>query len=91
MQRSHGPNSKQSRNLKKRGRLSVRQRLSSFAQGSAVRLRASPATKNGRPHLRFNSLIGKVVGMQGGSYKVAVRMGGKTKTLVISDEHLETA
>lgn len=50
---------------------------------------ASPRTKNGRPHLRFHNLIGKVVGRQGRAYRVAVRQGSKLKTLVISNEHLE--
>ncbi len=57
--------------------------------GTAVRIEASPMTKNGRPHLRFNRLLGKVVGREGKSYKVQVRLGDKPKILVVGNVHLE--
>ncbi len=89
MKRSHGSYSKQSRNLRSKGRLVVRKLLASYSEGQAVRLSASPGTKNGRPHLRFHNLVGKVVGRQGRAYRVSVRTGDKLKTLVVSNEHLE--
>lgn len=91
MKRSHGPYSKHSRHMRSKGRLTVRRALAEYAEGEAVRLGASPATKSGRPHLRFNNLTGKVVGRQGRAYKVRVRLGNKPKVLVISNVHLERA
>ena len=45
--------------------------------------------KEGRPHLRFNKTLGKIVGRSGKAYKVVVKQGNAEKTLVVGDVHLE--
>ncbi|OIO26814.1 hypothetical protein AUJ14_00940 [Candidatus Micrarchaeota archaeon CG1_02_55_22] len=91
MKRSHGSYSKNSRNLAGKGRRTIRQRLSSFKDGDHVRIAASPSTKDGRPFLRFNGVTGKIVGRQGAVYKVELTQGRATRTILVSNAHLEIA
>ncbi len=89
MKRSHGSYSKQSRNLKSKGRPRITKLMSEYAIGETVRIDASPMTKDGRPHLRFNKTLGKIVGRSGKAYKVVVTQGNAEKILVVGDVHLE--
>lgn len=89
MKKTHGSYSKRSRNLVKKGRRTAVQMLKAYADGERVRISAFSGRKEGRPHLRFNHLVGTVVGRQGGVYKVRVRTGGKHKLLLVSNTHLE--
>lgn len=91
MKRSHGGYSKSSRNFTSQGKLTMAKHLAAFQEGDRVRLVANPATKAGRPFLRFNGVTGKVVGKQGNSYKVAVPQGNSTKVIVISNLHIVAA
>lgn len=89
MKRTHGSYSKRSRNLVKKGRRTAVQILKSYPVGERVRISAFSGSKQGRPHLRFNRLVGKVIGRQGKAYKVQVRTGNKQKLLVVSNTHLD--
>lgn len=89
MKKTHGSYSKRSRHLTRKGRRSAMQALRSFEDGSHVRIDAFSGAKEGRPFLRFNRLIGEVLGRQGRAYKVKVRIGGKYKMLVVSSVHLQ--
>ena len=88
MKRSHGSYSKRSRNFAGKGKETIRERMSSYKNGEHVRISASPATKSGRPFLRFNGLIGTIEGKQGFAYCVAVNDGNKRKHLVVTNRHL---
>lgn len=88
MKRSHGSYSKNSRNFVGKGKETIRKRLSSYKEGEQVRISASPATKSGRPFMRFNGLIGTVEGTQGVAYRVAVNDGNKRKQLIVTNRHL---
>lgn len=89
MKKTHGSYSKRSRHLTRKGRRTAMQALRSFAEGARVRIDAFSGAKEGRPFLRFNRLVGKVVGRQGKAYKVSVRTGGKHKMLLVSSVHLQ--
>jgi ribosomal protein L21E len=56
-----------------------------------VRIDPNPAHREGRPHLRFRGMTGKVTGTSGRAYNVDVRVGGKTKKLVVTNLHLARA
>jgi large subunit ribosomal protein L21e len=88
MKRSHGSYSKQSRNLRSTGRMSVRRQLLTFGVGDTVRVSVTPVYKRGKVHLRFNGRVGVVLAKQGAAYVIQVLDGGKKKKLVVGNVHL---
>ncbi len=89
MKRSHGPNSKRSRNLRSKGRVPITKQLQAFNVGDRVRLDANPAEQRGKPStLRFNKRAGEIAGKQGDAYRVKFKDKDKTKYLVVSNKHL---
>ena len=92
MKRSHGSNSKHSRDFKSKGRLSITRQLVRFDVGDRVRFDANPASLKGRLNtLRFNRRVGVVMAMQGKAYKVRFNDQNKEKILVVSNMHLVKA
>ncbi len=89
MKRSHGSNSKRSRNFVSKGRLAITRQLVRFEVGDKVRFDANPAALKGKPNtLRFNNRLGIVDAIQGRAYKVKFMDGNKQKMLVVSNMHL---
>ncbi len=60
-----------------------------FNVGDRVVIDIHPSVQGGRPHPRFNGLIGVVVGKQGLAYYVRVRDGKSYKTLLALPIHLK--
>ena len=89
MKRSHGGNSKHSRDFVSKGRLPITRQLAKFNVGERVRFDANPSHLKGRINtLRFNRKVGTVVGEQGRSYVVKFNDLNKEKTLIVSKMHL---
>lgn len=88
MKKSHGGYSKRGRQFKQKGRLSIKKLLADYKEGEMVRVDPQPTLRSGRPHLRFHGLVGKIEGKVGRAYKVALKVGGKVKTLVVTNVHL---
>jgi len=91
VKRSHGGVSKRSRNLRV-SKQSVSKLLAEFKAGAAVRLCFNPAFLKGRPNsLRFNNRVGIIAGKRGKAFEVEFSDGGKKKTLVVANVHLQKA
>lgn len=92
MKRSHGPQSKHSRNLRAKGRVAITHLLREFEPGQQVRIDVNPHFLRGRPStLRFNHKTGVVLRKQGRGYEVKVNDGNKPKILFVTNAHLVKA
>ncbi|MBI2446135.1 hypothetical protein HYV43_07140 [Candidatus Micrarchaeota archaeon] len=92
MKRSHGPQSKHSRNLRAKGRVAITHLLREFAPGDNVRIDVNPHFLRGRPStLRFNHKHGIVLSKQGRGYEIKINDGDKTKVLFVTNAHLVKA
>lgn len=91
MKRSHGPNSKHSRNLVRKEKPTISVLLRKFSVGDKVRVSVNPSFKRGTPSsLRFNNSVGEVIGTQGRSYRVRMGVkGAKQKELLVTNVHLQ--
>ena len=59
-----------------------------YKPGDKVYIIINPSVMKGMPHRRYHGKTGTVVGKRGRCYIVEVRVGGKTKTLIVRPEHL---
>ncbi|MGI6009788.1 MAG: 50S ribosomal protein L21e [Methanomethylophilus sp.] len=95
MQRSRGFRSKTRQLLQKkpraRGLSPITREFQTFENGEKVNIVIDPSIHKGMPHSRFQGLTGVVIGSRGAAYEVAVKVGGKTKTVVSRPEHLVRA
>ncbi len=92
MKRSHGPQSKHSRNLRSKGRVPITHLLREFEAGQVVRIDVNPHFLRGRPStLRFNHKHGVVIRKQGRGYEIKIKDGNKPKTLFVTNAHLVKA
>ncbi len=92
MKRSHGPNSKRSRNLRSKGRVAITKFLQEFEEGDKVRIDINTNVLRGRPTtLRFNRLNGVVIARRGKGYEIEIKDGDKKKRVVVINAHLVKA
>jgi large subunit ribosomal protein L21e len=59
-----------------------------YEDGEKANIVIDPSIQKGQPHSRFHGQTGTVIGTQGDSYLLKVRMGDKMKTVIVSPEHL---
>ncbi len=59
-----------------------------YKPGDRVYIIINPSVMKGMPHRRYHGKTGVVVGKRGKCYIVEVKVGGKTKTLIVRPEHL---
>ena len=62
--------------------------IQSYEPGQKVHLKIDPSVPDGRYHPRFDGKTGEVLGTQGNAYKVAIRDGGKQKTVIVTAAHM---
>ena len=74
---------------RQRGKISMSRLFQVFEVDDRVMLVAEPAYHKGLFHSRFHGKSGKIIGTQGGCYRVCVRDGGKDKTIVTPGIHLK--
>jgi large subunit ribosomal protein L21e len=67
----------------------VSRMLQIFHEGDRVVIDIHPSVQRGRPHPRFNGLIGTIVGKQGLAYYVRVRDGNSYKKILALPIHLK--
>ena len=78
------------KNVRQRGKISLRRFLQSFEVGDTVRLAAEPAYQKGMYFPRFYGKFGVVSKKVGSCYEVQIK-DGKTKTVVVHPVHLTKA
>ena len=79
---------KMSKNVRSRGKISIRQFLQSFKVGEKVQLKAEPAYQKGMYFPRFYGKVGVVSKVVGSCYEVKINDMGKDKTVVVHPVHL---
>lgn len=70
-----------------KGKIRIRRYLQQFTENERVSISINPSIQ-AIPHPRFQGKTGVVSGMQGRSYLVEIRDGGKRKTIIVQPEHL---
>lgn len=81
--------SKLKKNIRERGKLSIRRFLQSFEVGDKVSLKAEPAYQKGMYFPRFHGLVGTVKGKQGKAYRVEIKDQTKMKEVIVHPVHLQ--
>lgn len=74
-----------------KGKIIVHRYIQTFEEGDKVLLKATPQVMKGLYFMRYHGRIGEIKGKRGKCYEVAIRNGGKQKTLVIRPIHLRKA
>ncbi len=92
MPNSHGPQkgtrNKLKNSARERGTSPPQRAVQEFEEGDVVHLDIDPSNQKGRFHPRFNGKTGTVAGKQGRAYKVEIKDGSVTKTLITRPAHL---
>ena len=76
------------KDVRSKGKISLRQFLQSFNVGEKVKLNAEPAYQKGMYFPRFYGLVGTVSKKVGTCYEVNIKDSGKAKTVVVHPVHL---
>lgn len=79
---------KMRKNVRSRGKISIRQFLQSFNVGEKVQLKSEPAYQKGMYFPRFYGKVGVVSKRVGTCYEVKINDMGKDKTVVVHPVHL---
>jgi len=82
---------KLSKNVRRRGKISLSKYFQCFQEGDRVFLVAEPAVQRGMYFPRFHGKTGTIKGMQGKSYYVEIVDGETKKTLIVHPVHLQKA
>jgi large subunit ribosomal protein L21e len=77
-----------SKKARERGLSPITRSFVEYSEGEKANIVIDPSIQKGQPHSRFHGQTGTVIGTQGGSYLLEVRMGKATKTVVVRPEHL---
>ena len=88
---SKGPKKGTRRKLKTHFRLKFKSEsyLKEFKANDKVIIKIDPSSHRAFPHPRFKGVEGKVIGKRGRAYVIKLNLGNKSKTLMISPEHLK--
>lgn len=74
---------------RERGLSPITKSLQKFEVGEKASIVIDPSIHKGQPHPRFHGLTGMIIGLQGNTYKLDVKVGRKNKTLLVRSEHLK--
>ena len=75
--------------IRQKGKISLRNYFQKFNDGDKVYLKSEPAVQKGMYHPRFMGKVGKIDGKRGNCYKVCINDVTKEKILIIHPVHLE--
>jgi len=77
------------KNVRTKGKISLRQFFQKFKEGDKVYLTAEPAVQRGMYNPRFHSKAGIIKEKQGSNYYVQIKDGNKIKNILIHPVHLK--
>ena len=77
------------KNVKDKGKISIRNYLQTFKEGDKVLLKAEPAIQNGMYFRRYHGKTGVIIGKQGTNYKINIKDNNKTKQVLVHPIHLK--
>lgn len=81
--------SKLRKNVKDRGKISIRRYLQKLKEGERIFLKAEPAVQKGMYFPRFHGKAGLIKKKIGNCYEVLIKDGKKEKTLIVHPIHLK--
>jgi len=84
-----GTRNKLKNDARSRGTSPPQRAVTQFEEGDEVHLSLDPSVQEARFHPRFNGKTGVVLGPQGQAWRVEIRDGGKTKTVITKAAHLK--
>ncbi len=84
-----GTRSSMKKEVRRKGKISIRNFLRKIEKGTQVQLVAEPAYQKGMFLPRFQGKIGTVEGQQGECYLVRLKDHNKEKTLLVHPVHLK--
>lgn len=79
------------KNVRDRGKTSIKKSLQKFDDGDRVYLKAEPAYQKGMYFPRYHGKSGVISGKQGICYYVRIKDHNKAKTLLVHPIHLKRA
>ena len=71
-----------------RGVIRIKDYFKKFNEGDKVYLKAEPSIQKGMYFPRFHGKVGHVIKKQGNCYKIQIKDGSKSKTLIVHAVHL---
>jgi len=74
--------------IRTKGKISLRRFFQRFKEGDKVYLSAESAVQKGLYHPRFHGKAGTIKAKQGSNYYVEIKDGNKPKTVLIHPVHL---
>ena len=77
------------KNIREKGKISLKKYFQKIEVGQKVLLKAEPAVQGGMYFPRFHSKTGVIIGMEGRCYKVQIKDKNKQKTLIVHPVHLK--
>lgn len=77
------------KNVREKGKISIRKYLQKFEVNDKVAFVAEPAVQTGIHHPRFEGDVGVVVGKQGSCYKIRIIDGKLEKFFIVHPVHLK--
>lgn len=77
------------KNKNQKGKIKISEFFKEFEKGDKVILDAEPSYQKGMYHGKFHGKSGKITGKQGDCYKVEIKDGNKTKTIITHPIHLK--
>lgn len=80
-----------SKNVKAKGKISLKNYLRQFSEGDKVNISIEPSILGGQVHTRFVGKAGIVVGKQGNCYLVKIKDMNKEKEVIVHPVHMRRA
>ncbi|WP_326403755.1 50S ribosomal protein L21e [Infirmifilum sp. NZ] len=71
-----------------RGYRGLSRLMREYSQGELVVIDVNPTFIETAPHRRYQGKVGKVVEQRGRAYVIEVQVGGKTKKIITTPEHI---
>ena len=82
---------KLSKNVRQKGKFSIRRFFQKLKDGDRVCLVAEPSIQKGMYFPRFHGKAGTIEGKQGSNYFVKIKDGKKSKKILVHPVHLKKA
>lgn len=76
------------KNIRQKGKVSLRKYFQEFNEGERCVLKAEPAVQGGMYFPRFHGKSGIVKGKRGACYEIAIKDGKMEKILIVHPVHL---